>query len=164
MMTTTKIKSSAVKSSATTDLQDLADQAAQLDQAPAPDHPGPPAPAGDGADWMSEARDCVELLRSFLVTLYPATAAVWTDQACARLTAVTAPVLQKYDLTLGRFGPEIAFAVVALPLISRTREAIASSSAAHSEQIEAPAPAPVGDRPQDSGAVAPDLAGLHNRA
>jgi hypothetical protein len=101
---------------------DLAAQADALEKetVPASLILGAPAPV----DYNAEARDLVEFLHSLFVPLYPSLATVYSPAVRARIAATAGPLMQKYDFTLGRFGPELAFGIVVVPLIAPTMQAI----------------------------------------
>ena len=100
-------------------------------------------------DYQAEARDIVGLARMGLVITWPSLEEVYTDDKCERLAQALAPVLEKYAFDLGRFGPELGLAVVAIPLAAQTYAAIRAERAAKKpDQAAAPrgAQAPVIDQ------------------
>jgi hypothetical protein len=83
--------------------------------------PVPPAPP---RDWNAEAADLVQFTRELLVATWDRLEPVWTPDKCVRLSRALAPVMEKYDFSLGRFGPEIMLAAVGLPLGIATLQVI----------------------------------------
>lgn len=128
---------------------DLAGQADALEKetVPASLILGAPAPV----DYNAEARDLVEFLHSLFVPLYPSLATVYTPDVRARIAATAGPLMQKYDFTLGRFGPELAFGIVVVPLIAPTMQAIKHDREQLAKAAEAKA--------AQKGAVAGDAPG-----
>lgn len=108
----------------------------------------PAAPAGDPA---REAAELIEFARSLLLPMYPQLATVYTPEVCKRLGEAGAPVLAKYGLTLGglfdRWAPEIGFAIVALPLVRPTIDAMRADNGKAAEPAAAAVPAPVEVKP-----------------
>lgn len=108
-------------------------------------------------DYVSEARGIVDLLASTLEALYPSTASILTEAKRAALAVAWAPVMAKYNFTMGglfgAWGAEInaLFVTVplALPLIAAIR---ADRAAAAAEQAAKPAPPPP---PASSPAMTP---------
>ena len=89
--------------------------------------PGAPAVAAP-VDHKAEALDLLRFATGLLFPLYPSLEKVYTPAVVAKLADASGPLLAKYGLSmesmLGRFGPEIGFAIVAVPLIKPTVEAI----------------------------------------
>lgn len=106
----------------------LAEAAADTGAAAAAQPGAAPIAAQPAADPAKEAAELIEFARSLLLPLYPRLEAVYTPEVCGRLGAAAGPLMAKYGLTLGglfdRWAPEIGFAIVALPLVRPTIEAI----------------------------------------
>lgn len=81
-----------------------------------------------------EARDLIQFGLSLFAPLYPSLERIYTPDKQARLAAVTGPLMAKYNLSLGaifeKWGPEINFAIVALPLAAETAKAVKAENAA----------------------------------
>jgi len=75
-----------------------------------------------------EAKDLIRFGVGLFAPLYPRLGQVYTEDVQARLAAVTAPLMAKYNLSLGaifeKWGAEINFAIVAVPLAGETVKAI----------------------------------------
>jgi hypothetical protein len=88
------------------------------------------APAAPGAapgrviDYAAELRDLGKFAAALMFPICPSLRAVYTAEVCASLHSVGVPLLQKYQIDLSLFGPELAFAIVALPLVAPTIIAI----------------------------------------
>lgn len=114
-------------------------------------------PAADAAiDPSKEARELIEFAAGLFFPLSPSLATVYTDEVRERLAEKGAPVLKKYGLNLsalfGRWDAEIGFAIVAVPLIAPTIEAI------RADRQAAARPAPPGVPVPDPSAAADDAA------
>lgn len=112
-------------------------EAAAIDQAraaPAPDAPESAAMPAAAADPEGDARDVIEFAHAALVPLYPSLERVYTPDVRARLAAATARLLVKYDVSIlalaAAWEPELKFAMVALPLIVPTVQAVRADRAA----------------------------------
>lgn len=108
-----------------------------------PDDPTaqPPAPV----DHTQEARDLVEFAYTSLEPLYPSLAKVYTEEARQRIAVAGGRLLRKYNVDMaaifGQWGDEIAFAMVALPLVVPTVQAIRADRAKAEAIAKAPPPA-----------------------
>lgn len=100
--------------------------------------PEPAAPAGP--DYLTEARGLVDFMIGVAKPLYPSLERVYTKEACDKLAAAAAPVMEKYGMSLGelfkRWGPEINLAFVALPLTLQTLQAVREDRAARRQAQE----------------------------
>lgn len=91
-----------------------------------PDDPAaqPPAPV----DHTAEARELIDFAHAALVPLYPSLDKVYTDDVRQRIAVAGGRLLKKYNVDMaalfGEWGEEIGFALVALPLIVPTVQAI----------------------------------------
>lgn len=121
---------------------------------------GAAAPAASAApqpvkDPKAEAADLLQFAGGLLFPLYPSLAKVYTPEVIDRLATASAPLLTKYGVNLeavfGRFGPEIGFAIVAVPLIAPTVAAIRADR----KQLEAAAVAPAAPAPAAQPAPEP---------
>lgn len=85
-------------------------------------------------DPAEEARDLIQFGLSLFIPLYPSLEVIYTQEKQARLAAVTGPLMAKYNLSLGsifeKWGAEINFAIVALPLAAETAKAVRADNAA----------------------------------
>lgn len=115
-------------------------QAAEVTAAPEPVEAAPEAPAVDAPATEAppisaeeEARGLIDVIVASVVPFFPAIESVYDDAARARLAAVTAPLMKKYNLSatsiFDRWKEEIAFAFVALPLALKTAEVVKAERA-----------------------------------
>jgi hypothetical protein len=125
---------------------DLSAAAARAD-APALDPaaaaiPPATAPAAPAAiSWESEAREIVGIVAS-LRFVFPSLAAVYTPEAIAELSRVWAPVLERHNLTFGRFTIYVAAGGATLPVAVATWQGVRSDLAVMKKgQVPAAAPA-----------------------
>lgn len=95
---------------------------------------GPGVPDGVPIDAEAEARDVINFGVALFVPLYPSLEGVYSKEVIGRLAAVSVPLMQKYDISLGgifeKWGPEINFAIVAVPLTQATVAAVRQDKAA----------------------------------
>lgn len=100
------------------------------------------APPVAPKDHKAEAADLLKFASGLLFPLYPSLAKVYTPEIIDRLSCAAGPLLEKYGVNLesmfGRWGPEIGFAIVAVPLIAPTVEAIRADRAALKAAAEPP--------------------------
>ena len=93
----------------------------------------PPAAPAPPMDWNQESAHLVKFLCATIVPLWPRLGAVYTPQVQDSIAAAAAPLMEKYDFSLadlfGRYGAEIGFAMVALPLVVPTVDAIKADRA-----------------------------------
>lgn len=77
---------------------------------------------------QEEARDLIKFGVGLFEPLYPRLAQVYTPEVQEKLADVTGPLMAKYNLSLGvifeKWGAEINFAIVAVPLAGETVKAI----------------------------------------
>lgn len=120
-------------------------------EVPAVDVEAPPsvaeAPAISPED---EARGLIDVIVASVVPFFPSLESVYDEEARARLAAVTAPLMRKYNLSASsifdRWKEEIAFAFVALPLAMKTAEAVKAERAKKAPPASAaPEASPVSD-------------------
>jgi hypothetical protein len=115
----------------TAEMDAIAAESAALDAelAPAPIQPGQ---TGDIApvviDTLGEARDLIRFVVGVFVPLYPKLEAVYTAERQDALAQASVPLMEKYGVTMGgmfeRWGPEIRFALVAVPLAMETAKVV----------------------------------------
>lgn len=139
----------------------LASQAAAVDAelqvATAPPEPTPdpnqppPAPVPTPAQ---EAEGLVVFIVGILKPLYPSLDGIYTPDVCAKLGAAIAPVMAKYNFSVGawfdKWKEEFNLVIVAGPILMQTlaaikaeNEARAAKEKAEKEKKEGDAPAPV---------------------
>ncbi len=91
-------------------------------------------------DALQQAAEIVRFATTLFFPLYPSLERVYTEEKQARLAAAAAPLMEKYDLSMGKifqqWGAEITFAMVALPLAGDTIKAIKADNQARKEQAE----------------------------
>lgn len=108
-----------------------------------PDDPAAQPPAE--VDHTAEARDLLDFAYESLVPLYPSLAKVYTDDARQRIAIAGGRLLRKYGVDMatlfGQWGDEIAFAMVTLPLVVPTVQAIREDRAKAEAIAKAPPPA-----------------------
>lgn len=86
-------------------------------QAMASGDPAAPAPAADPdvPDYSVEAAGMVDMVAALIVGYEPKCAPHWGDDRKANISAALAPVLEKYNFTLGNIPPELTLLVMAAP-------------------------------------------------
>lgn len=93
------------------------------------------------ADPVEEAKNVIAFAVALFVPLYPSLERVFSEGQQERLAAVSVPLMQKYDISLGgifeRWGPEINFALVAVPMAQATVAAVRADKAALAAAQEA---------------------------
>ena len=143
----------------------LAESEAMQETAPG-DVPGvAPAGAGQSArpekafDWTAEARGLVDMALEIVTPFFPSLGNVYTDEVRTKVSAVAGRLFQKYNVTtpeiLEKWLPEIQAAVVLVPLVRPTIEAIRADRAKAIEQKPdaVKAPGPERNQPRASGTV-----------
>jgi hypothetical protein len=72
----------------------------------------------------NEAKLILTVARESFIGIYPSLSSIYTDDRIERIAVVAGPLLAKYNLSSGgileRWGPEIAFTLVALPVAQET--------------------------------------------
>lgn len=137
------------------ELQALAGMAAEVDRAAGPTLPPPgpgqgPAPVPMGPNEAEELASVIKLAVGFATPIFPSLKGVYTDATIQALTVTALPVMAKHGWSLGgvaaKWGPELAFAAVALPVALATYQGIQADIAARRRDKPvtdtAPAPAP----------------------
>ena len=85
-------------------------------------------------DNTSEAAELIEFAYDGLTPLYPSLINIYTLEVRAKLAARTGVLMNKYGWTTGglleKWGAEVGFIVVIIPLIGKTSEAIRVDSKA----------------------------------
>lgn len=130
------------------ELDQLAIEAAALDAGAAAQQPEFSAP-GEAAPGKSEtiAAEVAALLvttAAMLAPMFPSLASIYTEATCQRLGEAAAPVMEKYNLSVGglfdRWGAEITLAATALPVGIATLQGIKADLAARNKEKAEPAP------------------------
>jgi len=143
------------------ELQQLQSQAAALDaelNTPAASLPPPgqtiePAAVEPAAvDPLAEARDLIQFSVTLLAPLYPSVERIYTKDTQEKLAKVSAPLMAKYGLTLSglfeKWGAEINFALVAIPLALETAKGIRADLDAVKAEHQKPADASPKNQPE----------------
>ena len=121
--------------------------------APAPDTEAAASAPAPALDYQAEALAVVDFCAKLGAEFFPTLAKVYTPETVAKLAAAAAPLLQKYGVTMGglfaTWGAEINFAMVALPVVIQTRDAIRHDLATRGQA--------------GAGAAAPDAAAIAAR-
>jgi hypothetical protein len=100
-------------------------------------------PAGDASaadsakpamDYHAEAMGLINFAVTLFVPIFPSLEAIYTEQVRGNLANVSAPLMEKYGFSMGslfeKWGAEINFAMIALPLGIQTARAVKSDIAA----------------------------------
>lgn len=144
----------------TESLDNLAAEAAALDVAADAAAPGA-AEEAPAADVAAEIAALLKTASSMLVPAFPSLSEIYNDATCRQLGEAAAPVLAKYNISLGgildRWGPEISLAAVALPVSIATYKGVKADAAARRAPSAADA-APAAP-PKPAAPVAPSQAG-----
>jgi hypothetical protein len=89
---------------------------------------------GGVIDPSQEARELIRFAATLFFPLYPSLERVYTETRQEQLAQVSAPLMAKYNLSLGamfeRWGAEINFALVAVPLVGETVKAVKADNQA----------------------------------
>jgi len=137
-----------------TTLDQLGLELAGIESAAAPT-PAPGAAVPAPIDYQAECSMLIGFAFDTLSPFYPATCEAWTPEKRAALIAASVPVATKYGLTLGglfdRYGAEVGFALVVLPMIGPTMAGLRADRAA----VQAAAPAGIPAPAVQAGASAP---------
>ena len=108
--------------------------------------------AGEGAsetlealpDYENEATELVEFALESLEPLYPSIKPIYTPEVRAKIALRTGRLMAKYNFTMGAFmgkwAEEVMFAVLIVPLISKTYVAIQHDNAAAQKATAAEPP------------------------
>lgn len=106
--------------------------------------PDPNAPAPQPADPVADAREIIDFACVSLFPLYPSLEKVYTEPVRDRIARALSRVLVKYGVSLadlfGAWSEEIALAMVTLPLIVPTVQAIRADREAAEKAAKAPPP------------------------
>lgn len=93
--------------------------------------------AAPGMDYNAEALGLINFAVTLFVPIFPSIEKIYTEPARANLANVSAPLMEKYGWSMGsvfeKWGAEINFAMVALPLGAQTYKAISADIAASKE-------------------------------
>lgn len=130
------------------ELEALESQAAVIDaETAAPDAvAAAPDPESVKVDVAAEVATLLETVAGILTPAFPCLASIYNTATCRRLGEASAPVLDKYGLSVGglfeRWGAEITFAAVAFPVVAATVQGVKADLAARrAPPTEPPAPA-----------------------
>lgn len=89
-------------------------------------------------DVAAEVAALLKVVAGILTPAFPCLAGIYTESTCRSLGEATAPVLDKYGLSVGalfdRWGAEITLAAVALPVGLATVQGIKADMAARRAQ------------------------------
>ena len=102
----------------------------------------PPAPPP--RDWMNEAGGAVDTFAALAVGYAPAAADLWDAVAKDRIKAALAPVMEKYNFSLGALPPELTLLIVAGPVLYQTSKIIGAQMQEQRAKAR-PAPAKLAD-------------------
>jgi hypothetical protein len=116
------------------DLNQLQQEAAAID---AEFIPASESSAADRAipamDYHAEAKGLIDFALALFVPLFPTLGMVYTEQARGNLANVSAPLMEKYNWSMGglfdRWGAEINFAMIAFPIGLQTYQAVKADMA-----------------------------------
>lgn len=103
----------------------------------APLAPGAPA----GPNWRQEARDLWACVAALGVR-WPSLAKVFTTETVDRLADVWGPILERHQLTFGSFTIYVSAALVTVPVLGASVQAIRADNAAEKAAAQPPADAP----------------------
>lgn len=85
----------------------------------------PSAPAAPAINYAHEAEAMTEMLAALITGYEPRTIAIWDKERKACVAAAVAPVMEKYNFTVGAIPPEIILIVVAGPPLYQSSKIIA---------------------------------------
>jgi len=111
-------------------------------------------------DAAAEVAALLQTVAGILSPAFPCLAGIYDESTCRRLGEAAAPVMDKYGLSVGglfeRWGAEITFAAVALPVAIATAQGVKADIAAR-RAPPPPAVQPEAEQPNTRGgyAVAP---------
>ena len=136
-----------MSASVSAELEALAGQAQAIDAAEAVAL-DPAAPAGSPEvappDPAAEVAALLATVAALLSPMFPSLGTIYTESTCRRLGDAAAPVLAKYDLSVGglfeRWGPEITLLGAALPVGVATWKGVKADLAARRAPKDEPAP------------------------
>jgi len=75
-------------------------------------------------DYAMESESLITVICALILPVYPSLREVYSREVQGKIASALAPLLAKYNLTLGRFAPELGAAAVILPLVPATMDAI----------------------------------------
>lgn len=129
--------------------------AAMADKPATPGADPAPAAAEPAAavDPLAEAVGLVEFFHALIIPLYPSLDGVYTPAVRGRLAAVSAPLMAKYGVNLGKLGPEVTFLLTVVPLIQPTIAAIRADRGAAAGTPTAPVVPAAAAAVEEPGAV-----------
>lgn len=122
------------------DINQLQNEANAIDAEFIPAGDATSSPDEPAISFTSEARGLIDFAVSLFTPLFPSLAAIYTEPAKASLAGATAPLMEKYNFSMGklfeRWGAEINFAIVAMPLGLQTYQAVKLDIASRKEKAE----------------------------
>lgn len=91
-------------------------------------------------DYRAEAKGLIDFAVTLFVPLFPSLESVYTEPARVNLANVSAPLMEKYGWSMGsifeKWGAEINFAMIAVPLAIQTNKAITADMAARRAEAD----------------------------
>lgn len=125
------------------DLDRLAAEAAAIDgQASAAVNPEPEAEAAAAVDVPAEVAALLQAVAGLFAPMFQSLGTIYTPDTCRRLGEAAAPVMEKYNLSVGglfdRWGAEITLAATALPVAFATWQGVKDDLAARREKDAKP--------------------------
>lgn len=97
--------------------------------------------AAAGMDYKAEALGLINFAAALFIPLFPSLEPIYTEPTRENLANVSAPLMEKYGWSMGSFfekwGAEINFAMLAIPLSIATYRAIEADISA-SQKTEKP--------------------------
>ena len=127
-------------------LANEADTGAKLLDPVDPNAPPPPAVI----DHAAEARGLVDMLGALITGYSPACGPLWNADTKARIAEAAAPVMVKYNFSMGGMPPELVLLIVAGPVLYQSSKIVA-----HQMNAEKKAAADVQDVRAKPAQVAP---------
>lgn len=125
----------------TDELENLAAAAAAVDATAAAPEVLPGAEAAPPPDVAAEMSALLVAVAGLLTPLFPSLATIYTKETCDRLGTASAPVMDKYGLSVGglfdRWGAEITLAATAFPVAIATAQGIRADLAQRQAQQDA---------------------------
>jgi len=86
-----------------------------------PNAPPPPAVI----DYAQEARGLVDMLGALITGYAPACGPLWNESTKGRIAEAAAPVMVKYNFSIGGMPPELVLLVVAGPVLYQSSKIVA---------------------------------------
>jgi hypothetical protein len=95
------------------------------------------------SEYQTDAAMCVDMFVELSIDYCAEVAPLWPDDKRKKIASTLGAVFKKYNFTFARFGPELAFAVAAGPVLWQTSKVIAlqmNKAAAQPVQARAQVP------------------------